>query len=108
RRGARLARGALDSDGRADAGLDRLRPPRGGAGGGGGAPRTARGGGGLFPAHRSEGVADEIWRHRAEFLAAGRPRPQRLTATVLFVDLRGYTAHAEKMEPERLMHWSNE
>lgn len=62
----------------------------------------------LFSRHVSAAVADEIWRHRAEFLAAGRPRPQRLVATVLFVDLRGYTAHAEKMDPERLMDWSNE
>jgi adenylate cyclase len=62
----------------------------------------------LFSRHVSAAVADEIWRRRAEFLAAGRPRPQRLTATVLFVDLRGYTAHAEKMEPEQLMAWSNE
>jgi adenylate cyclase len=62
----------------------------------------------LFSRHVSAAVADEIWRRRDEFLAAGRPRPQRLVATVLFVDLRGYTAHAEKMEPERLMAWSNE
>jgi adenylate cyclase len=62
----------------------------------------------LFSRHVSAAVAEDIWRRRAEFLAAGRPRPQRLTATVLFVDLRGYSAHAEKMEPERLMAWSNE
>ena len=62
----------------------------------------------LFARHVSAAVADEIWRRRSEFFAAGRPRPQRLTATVLFVDLRGYTAQAEKMEPERLMAWSNE
>jgi len=62
----------------------------------------------LFARHVSAAVADEIWRRRGEFFAAGRPRPQRLTATVLFVDLRGYTAQAEKMEPERLMAWSNE
>lgn len=62
----------------------------------------------LFARHVSAAVADEIWRHRGDFLAAGRPRPQRLVATVLFVDLRGYTAQAEKMEPEDLMTWSNE
>jgi adenylate cyclase len=62
----------------------------------------------LFARHVSAAVADQIWRHRGEFLAAGRPRPQRLVATVLFADLRGYTAHAEKMDPEQLMAWSNE
>jgi adenylate cyclase len=62
----------------------------------------------LFARHVSAAVADQIWQHRGEFLAAGRPRPQRLIATVLFADLRGYTPQAEKMEPERLMDWSNE
>jgi adenylate cyclase len=62
----------------------------------------------LFARAVSSEVAEEIWRHRGEFFADGRPRAKRLTATVLFVDLRGYTAQAEKMEPERLMEWSNE
>ena len=62
----------------------------------------------LFARAVSSEVAEEIWRHRGEFFADGRPRPQRLIATVLFVDMRGYTAQAEKMEPERLMEWSNE
>jgi adenylate cyclase len=62
----------------------------------------------LFARAVSSEVAEEIWRHRGEFFADGRPRPRRLTATVLFVDLRGYTAQAEKMEPERLMEWSND
>ncbi len=60
---------------------------------------------GIFARHVSPGVADEIWQHRDEFVAAGRPKPQRLVATVLFVDMRGYTARAESMDPEALMDW---
>jgi len=52
-------------------------------------------------------VAEEIWRRRAEFLRAGRLRSQRVTATVLFVDMRGYASHAQNMEPEQLMEWVN-
>ena len=63
---------------------------------------------GLFARHVSPRVADEIWRRRDEFLAAGRPRPQRLVATVLFVDIKGYTARAEAMDPAELMDWVNE
>ena len=60
---------------------------------------------GIFARHVSPNVAEEIWQHRREFLAAGRPRPQRLQATVLFVDMRGYTARAETMDPAALMDW---
>ncbi len=60
---------------------------------------------GIFARHVSPHVAEEIWQRRREFLAAGRPRPQRLQATVLFVDMRGYTARAETMDPAALMDW---
>lgn len=60
---------------------------------------------GIFARHVSPDVAEEIWQHRHEFVAAGRPKPQRLMATVLFVDMRGYTARAELMDPAALMDW---
>ena len=63
---------------------------------------------GIFARHVSPRLADEIWEHRDEFLAGGRPRPQRLIATVLFVDMKGYTARAESMDPAALMNWVNE
>ena len=59
----------------------------------------------IFARHVSPDVAEEIWQQRDAFLAAGRPRPQRLMATILFVDMRGYTARAEKMDPAELMDW---
>ncbi|NRA07766.1 MAG: adenylate/guanylate cyclase domain-containing protein [Myxococcales bacterium] len=63
---------------------------------------------GIFARHVSPRLADEIWEHRNEFLAGGRPRPQRLVASVLFVDMKGYTARAESMDPTTLMNWVNE
>jgi len=61
----------------------------------------------LFSRHVSPSVADEIWAHSDEFLAEGRPLPQRLVATVMFVDMKGYTATAEHMDPADLMEWVN-
>jgi adenylate cyclase len=63
----------------------------------------------LFSRHVSAEVADEVWRQRKHFLgASGRPPSRRLVATVLFVDMKGYTASAEKLDPEALMSWVNE
>ncbi|MFP6638669.1 MAG: adenylate/guanylate cyclase domain-containing protein [Myxococcota bacterium] len=62
----------------------------------------------LFARHVSPSVADEIWERSDEFLADGRPLPQRLEATVMFVDMKGYTGHAEHMDPAELMEWVNE
>jgi len=61
----------------------------------------------LFSRMVSAEVAEEIWRRRAEFFRAGRLRSQRITATVLFVDMKSYTLHAQKMDPEQLMEWVN-
>ena len=62
----------------------------------------------LFARHVSPDVAETVWRQREQFLKGGRPRPQRLTATVLFSDLRGFTAVSEKLAPEILVEWLNE
>lgn len=56
----------------------------------------------------SSEIADEVWRQRDDLLRDGRLRSQRLTASVLFLDMRGYTRHAEKMDPEQLMEWLND
>ena len=61
----------------------------------------------LFSRYVSRDVADEIWNRRNEFLEGGRPRPLRLTATVLFSDIRGFTSVSEKHEPQVLMDWLN-
>jgi adenylate cyclase len=62
----------------------------------------------LFSRHVSPAVAESIWQQREQFLDGGRPRPQRLTATVLFTDLVGFTATSEKLTPHELVDWLNE
>lgn len=59
----------------------------------------------LFASHLSGPVADAIWRARDSFLAGGRPRPQELTATVMFTDIEGFTPVCEALAPEPLMRW---
>ena len=61
----------------------------------------------LFSRMVSPEVAEEIWLRRAEFFREGRLRSQRVTATVLFLDMKDYTPHAQKMDPEQLMEWVN-
>jgi adenylate cyclase len=52
-------------------------------------------------------VAEIIWQQRDQLLDGGRLRPQSLTATVLFTDLMGFTAVAEKRDPQGVMDWLN-
>ncbi len=59
----------------------------------------------LFSRHVTKQVAEDVWRHRDDFLEGGRPKPERVTATILFVDIKGYTGVAEKMDPQDLMIW---
>lgn len=53
-------------------------------------------------------VADIIWQQRDQLLEGGRLRSQSLTASVLFTDLMGFTAVAEKRDPHAVMDWLNE
>jgi adenylate cyclase len=62
----------------------------------------------LFSKQVSPDIAQAIWEQREEFLSGQRPRSRKLTATVLFTDLEGFTATSEKMEPALLMDWLNE
>jgi adenylate cyclase len=59
----------------------------------------------LFSSHLSEPVAQDIWRQRATFMMGGRPKPQRLTATVLFSDIAGFSTISERLDPEVLTGW---
>jgi len=52
-------------------------------------------------------VAEIIWQQRDQLLDGGRLRSQSLTATVLFTDLIGFTAVAEKRDPQAVMDWLN-
>jgi adenylate cyclase len=61
----------------------------------------------LFSKHVSPEVAENIWEQRHQFLEGGRPMSQKLTDTVLFLDLAGFTTVSEMMEPQQLISWLN-
>lgn len=53
-------------------------------------------------------IAETLWQRRNELLEDGKLTGQRLTATLLFTDLKGFSTISEKMPPERLLEWLNE
>lgn len=62
----------------------------------------------IFSRYMARDLAADVWNRREEFLeTGGRPRPQRLAATVLFSDIKGFTAVSEKLEAAGLMEWLN-
>ena len=61
----------------------------------------------LFSKHVSKNVAETLWQQRDQFMDGGRPRTQKLVATVLFTDLKGFTAISETLSPQALMDWLN-
>jgi adenylate cyclase len=62
----------------------------------------------LFGRYVSPQIANAIWRDRDTLLKQGRLKGQKLTATVLFTDLKNFSLIANKLEPEELMDWLNE
>jgi class 3 adenylate cyclase len=59
----------------------------------------------LFSRFVGEPVVNEIMKDRDLFMSGGRPRPQELTATVLFGDVAGFTTICEGLAPEPLIAW---
>lgn len=59
----------------------------------------------LFARFMSAPVAEALLRDRALFMAGGRPKPQELTATVLFSDIARFTSICEALPPEPLVAW---
>lgn len=62
----------------------------------------------LFSRHVAPEVAREIWAHRAELLDGHALRPRHLQATVLFADLHGFSAIAERLSPGETGRWLNQ
>jgi len=62
----------------------------------------------LFANQVSPEIAEELWEQRDAFLTGNRPRSQKLTATVLFTDLKGFSTTSEGLEPAALVDWLNE
>ncbi|MFN4278780.1 CHASE2 domain-containing protein [Thermosynechococcus sp.] len=52
-------------------------------------------------------IAAAMWERRDELLKDGKLPGQRLIATLLFTDLKGFSTISEGMEPEELFHWLN-
>lgn len=59
----------------------------------------------LLTSQVSSQVAQELWDNRRTILKGLKPRPARLTATVLFVDIAGSTTVADHLDPDRLVEW---
>ncbi len=53
-------------------------------------------------------IAATLWQRRDELLQNGKLPGQKLIATLLFTDLRGFSSIAEKYPPEQLLNWLNE
>lgn len=53
-------------------------------------------------------VAQALWQNRDRLIRAGKLPGQRLTASILFIDIAGFSNIAELMAPEDLMQWLNE
>ena len=62
----------------------------------------------LFSQHVSRTIAESMWEHREQFMDGNRPRPQKLSATVLFTDLRNFSTVSEQLEAPQVMEWMNE
>jgi adenylate cyclase len=62
----------------------------------------------LFQSQLSPEMADDIWRHRDEIAREGRIESRDVVATVLFVDIVGYSSRAERMDAQALIEWVNE
>ncbi|MCM2283214.1 MAG: adenylate/guanylate cyclase domain-containing protein [Desulfobacula sp.] len=61
----------------------------------------------LFSKHVSQEIADSVWKQRDQFLYKGRPRPQKMTVTILFSDIKGFTSICETLDPQLLIQWLN-
>jgi adenylate cyclase len=61
----------------------------------------------IFSKHVSKEIAEIIWQQKDQFLNNGRPRSQKMTVTVFFSDLKGFTTMSEKMDPQDLIDWLN-
>lgn len=53
-------------------------------------------------------IAATLWQRRNELLQDGRLPGQKLVATLLFTDLKGFSTISETMPPENLLPWLND
>ncbi|HAX80556.1 MAG TPA: adenylate/guanylate cyclase domain-containing protein, partial [Cyanobacteria bacterium UBA11372] len=63
---------------------------------------------GLFEKHVAPETANLIWEHKEEIIQDGELEAQEMVATVLFMDIRGFTSISEKLPPRDLLSWLNQ
>jgi len=62
----------------------------------------------LLGQNTSPEIANALWQSRDRLLESGKLPGQRLVATMLFTDIRGFSRISEQMPPENLLEWLNE
>ncbi|MEW6496580.1 MAG: adenylate/guanylate cyclase domain-containing protein [Cyanobacteriota bacterium] len=62
----------------------------------------------LLGQQTSPEIAQALWNERDRLLSSGLLPGQRVTATMLLSDLKGFSTISEKMPPEEVMAWLNE
>jgi adenylate cyclase len=62
----------------------------------------------LFEKYMAKETADLIWQRKAEIFQNGELQPQEMVATVLFMDIRGFTTISEQLPPRELLSWLNQ
>jgi len=62
----------------------------------------------LLGQNTSPEIATALWQSRDRLLKAGKLPGQRLTATMLFTDIRNFSVLSEQLPPEDLLEWLNE
>ncbi len=61
----------------------------------------------LFSLYLAPETAALIWENRDQILSDGQLAAQELVATVLFMDIRGFTTASEGLQPKELLNWLN-
>ncbi len=62
----------------------------------------------LFEKYMAKETAELIWQRKDEIFKNGEMQPQEMVATVLFMDIRGFTSISEQLSPSELMSWLNQ
>ncbi|OKH18469.1 CHASE2 domain-containing protein [[Limnothrix rosea] IAM M-220] len=62
----------------------------------------------LLGQNTSPAIADALWEERSELLNSGHLPGRSLTATMLFLDVRGFSTISETMSPPALLDWLND
>ena len=62
----------------------------------------------LLGQNTSPEIATALWKSRDRLIKSGKLPGQRLTATMLFTDVKNFSTISEQMPPEFLLDWLNE